>query len=253
MIIRTLLLAVLALVWAQPASAQMSLVNQDTDIVASMFGTDSNHVVAGFSATAGNLIVVMVNMSQSASRTVSTIDDDGTTTYSAICDNDGVASFNVAIWAGIAAGGGAGTNVSVTLDNTDTSSGMVVVLEFSGASSNLSSVPCARGDISVAATDHPAGDVTPDTTNNVIVGIVQGSSGTYNQDASPAFTTPTGASDGNRIAGYLTQTAATTVNYTPTTSATETSVVAAAAFRGAGPGGSQEENRMLLLGVGGGR
>lgn len=130
------------------------------------------------SATAGNLIIVWI-YSGHASRTISSVDDAGSTTYAAM-DGGGEqvgGAGRVNLWWGIAAGAGAGTDISVVLSGGSGDGGGVAAAEFSSAAADQSTRTDNGATFTATTGNHDSGSVTPATASNNVIACAAGRSG----------------------------------------------------------------------------
>jgi hypothetical protein len=231
------LLALVAALWAAPVQAQMALVSGQT--VASsgsaLFSTGAHTHSLPSAATAGSLIACAVTLDVS-NLTVSSIDDDGTTSYSVIQNTDGAGGAGDSfVYYGIAAGASAGTNITVTLSASTANTTVThTCAEFSGANASQAGATVNGAKFTGGTTtNHASGSVTPaQNSDNVVFVSLRGSNGDYTSDADY---TSLLANTRNVIAYRLNVSGAD--EYIATSLAGEDTTIAIAAFDGDGGGG----------------
>jgi hypothetical protein len=254
---RLLLAVVCVLGLAAQAQAQFVHVQEDEDS-GGLWNTDGIHSAPGLASqcTAGNLIIIVTEMSPSTN-TITSIDDASTTVYARIGSVQTDATRNIAgeAWWGICAGSGGAQTLTATANAaTAHAHSLFHIWEFSNASGADTDQSGAQvtGTGCATSTSCTTSSLTPTTSNSVFVGWGVGTNTTTAYIVDADFTSS--YADARKAAAYRIQTASTTAQPFTMTSGgagpdAEDTTVFVAVFEEA-TGGAAVAPRMMLLGVG---
>jgi hypothetical protein len=253
---RRLLLAVVCVLGlAAQAQAQFVHVSEDEDS-GGLWNTDGIHDAPGLASqcTAGNLIIIVTEMSPST-QTISSIDDASTTVYARVGSVQTDATRNMAgeAWWGICAGTGGAQTLTVTANAaTAHAHSLFHIGQFSNASGPDTDQSGAQVTVSgcAASTSCTTGALTPTTSNSVFVGWGVGTATTTAYIVDADFTSS--YADARKAAAYRIQTASTTAQPFTMTSggagpdAEDTTVFLAVFEEAAGGGGGGSPTRRMM-------
>jgi hypothetical protein len=196
---------------------------QSAGVGGAIFGTGAADLAFPAPVTAGTLMIAAIRMPGGVGVTIT--DDIGMAIWAEIAaDPDTVST---AIWAAVASGGE--QTITATIPGPNGFSGNLFgILEYDGIDTGSMAFPPSNTALHVGVSVFPAGLVTPDTPNNVMVGIVAGGVDmwTLNGGYLTVFTNTRGG------IGYRIQTAATPNNFTPSSLVNQTARSMAAVFPG---------------------
>lgn len=166
-----------------------------TDAAEAFASSASNaHSLPG-AATVGNQIVVIIAAQQNiALRTISSIADDGSTSFASRGTRASNANgMTVDIWSGQATSTSAGANVVVTASgDLSTHTCKIAVIEVSGVAANQASASTNHGETDPVGTTHTSNSATRGNASDFVLAARACTSGTYTEDADFTELTPTG-------------------------------------------------------------
>lgn len=197
-------------------------------------------------ATIGNAIVVGFSV-EASSRSVTSVvhDPSGAATVLNLIRTIEISTVReLWIYGGLAASASAA--IRATLSSAIAGTDKIVAAEFSGVH-QTTPFPSSNAATNNALGDHDTGNVIVNDAGSALFGMIQGSNGTYTNDAD--FTELTGANNGNGTAGYDLVDAGT-YSYTPTTAGTEETLQAIVVIAPAAAGGDSGRGGIRHLSAG---
>lgn len=240
-------LALLLVLVAGPAGAQMTVTQSPSLVTGSLFAGTTTYTFTGLSApSAGQGVVCVERNGNNRSVSSMTLSSSGTTTSFSV--RAAITSpFRVEMWYATATGSETNANVVVTLSGTANDFEAVGCMVVSGWNSDQSGSTSITQTTS-ATTTHTVGTVTPTTANNILIHFAERGNATWTEDSNyTQITTGTALF----VFDYWIQSSATARLHTMTSDINRDAGMLLAQFSGSGGGGgSSGGSSRMLTGVG---
>jgi hypothetical protein len=160
--------------------------NVEREVIGALQAPTGNlNVTAAVSLAGGNIAVtgrkIVVAIMNETTRTVSSVADAASTTYTIVGTSAGGSGSRVDIYEGTVAANNAGQSVTVTLSGNSADSLQVGVFEVSGLNTDQSGAQNAN-DTTTGATTHTSSSLTPPNASSLMIAAISRSSGIYTED-----------------------------------------------------------------------